>query len=207
VTGHFYLLACPLLIMENPKIPMIYHEILHSLCTLHVSYKSLAVHSSAMLYASDLYGIEEEIIFPSSNDNEEYDDEDILLEIKPCILFGTELFPHHDDIFLQTMCDFVPSSMQMTNQKHVLCLDDFSDGEPLPVIARKPTVEKPAIGEQALCRSSRFSTGLLFDVSHSNCRYNQPIGHVFFNRDALVTINTIQDLEDREFPDAPYPLC
>ncbi len=56
--------------------------------------------SFAKPYAPDLHDIEEEIIF-SSNGNEANDDEDILLAIEPCIHFGTQMFPHHDGIFLQ----------------------------------------------------------------------------------------------------------
>jgi len=117
------------------------------------------------------------------------------------------LFPHHDDTFLQALYDFVPSSMEATHQMHALCLDDICGGEPLHMIARKPTVKMPAIGEQELCECPTNSTGLLTDVSHSSSKCNRPIGHVPFTKDDLVTatITAFQYLEDREFPDAPYP--
>jgi len=178
-----------------------YYESLQSQCTLPVSYMAPTACTFAKPYASYLHGIEEEIMFSSSSDKEEYDDEDILLAIEPCIPFAMQLFPHHDDIFLQALYDLVPSSMEMTHRTHVLCPGDFSDGEPSPVIATKPTVKKPALGEQELCRSPKNSTGLLSDVSHSSSKYYQPIG------DVLVTVTTTAfwDLEDGDFPNAPYP--
>jgi len=103
------------LLSQDSQDKNAYGDFLHSPCTLPVSCKSHASHSSfAKLYDSDLHGIEEEIIFPSSDDNEGYDDEDILLEIEPCITFATELFPHHDGTFLQALCEHVPSSLEMT---------------------------------------------------------------------------------------------
>jgi len=178
-----------------------YYESLQSQFTLPVSYMAPTACTFAKPYASYLRGIEEEIMFSSSSDKEEYDDEDILLAIEPCIPFAMQLFPHHDDIFLQALYDLVPSSMEMTHRTHVLCPGDFSDGEPSPVIATKPTVKKPALGEQELCRSPKNSTGLLSDVSHSSSKYYQPIG------DVLVTVTTTAfwDLEDGDFPNAPYP--
>jgi len=56
-----------------------YHELLHSQCTIPVSYMSPAACTFVRPYASDLHDIEEEIMFSSSDDNKEYDDEDILL--------------------------------------------------------------------------------------------------------------------------------
>jgi len=44
-------------------------------------------------YASDPPGIEEEIIFSTFDENEEDDNEEVLLEIEPCIPFATQLFP------------------------------------------------------------------------------------------------------------------
>jgi len=192
---------------RNSQEYHVYLELLHSQCTTPVSYMSPTACTYAMPYASDLHDIEEEIMFSSSDDNEEYNDEDVLLEIEPCIPFAMQMFPHHDDIFLQALYDLVPSSMEMTQEMHVLFPGDFSDGEPLSMIARKPTGEKPAIGEQDLCGCPKNSSGLLTDVSHLSSKCNRPIGHVFFTKDALVTatITAFQDLEDREFLDAPYP--
>jgi len=75
--------------------------------THSVSYMSPVVHSFSKSYASDLYAIEEENMLSSPDDNEEYDDEDILLEIEPCIPFAKQMFPHQNDIFLQALCEFV----------------------------------------------------------------------------------------------------
>jgi len=155
-----------------------YHELLCSQRTLPVSCESLDVHLFAMPYASDLLGIEEEIIFSTFDENEEDDNEEVLLEIEPCIPFSAQLFHHHDGIFLQTLCELELSSMEMIHQKHILCLDDFSYGEPSTVIAG----EEPAIGEQDLSGTPMDSTGLLPDVYHSS-RYNQSKGHMFFTKD------------------------
>ncbi len=165
-------------------------------------YLSPVAHPFAKPCASDHNGIEKEIIFFSSDDNEEYDDKDILLEMEPCMPFSTQMFPHHDGIFLQALCELEPSSMEMIHQKHILCLDDFSYGEPSTVISG----EKPAISEQDLSGSLKDSTGLLPNVYHSS-RYNQSKGHVFLTKDALVTVCTtsFQDPEDREFLVGPYP--
>jgi len=205
--GDGTLLSTTLATNRNSQEYCVYLELLHSQCSTPVSYMSPTACTYATPYASDLSDIEEEIRFSSSDDNEEYDDKDILLEIEACIPFATQLFPHHDDTFLQALYDFVPSSMEATHQMHVLCLDDICDGEPLCMIARKPTVKKPAIGEQELCECPTNSTGLLTDISHSSSKCNWPIGHVPFTKDALVTVTTtvFQDLEDREFLDAPYP--
>jgi len=124
-----------------------YHELLCSQCTLPVSCKSPDVHPFTKPYASDLHGIEEEIIFSSSDDNEERDDEDTLLEFEPCIPFATQLFPHHDSIFLQALHELEPSSMEMIHQKCMLCHDDFSDGELSLVITGEPTIGELNVGE------------------------------------------------------------
>ncbi len=59
-----------------------------------------------------------------------------------------QMFPHHDDNFLQALCEHVPSSLEMTTQKHVpCCLDDSSDGEPSHIISRQSAVEEPATSE------------------------------------------------------------
>jgi len=137
-----------------------------------------------------------------------YDDEDILLKIGPCIPFATQMFPHHGGIFLQALCELEPSSMEMNNQKHILCLNDFSDGELSTVNAgEKNAGEKPATGE---CGSPKNS-GFLPDASHSHSRYNQLNSMCSLpwmpTMDALVAVytTTFQDAKDRDFLNPLYP--
>jgi len=93
-----------------------------------------------------LEDFEEEITFYFSDGNREDDDEDVLMEIEPCTPFGMQLFPHHDDVFPQAPCEVVPTSREMMHHKHA-CHDDFSDGEPSPVITGEPIIGEPMIGE------------------------------------------------------------
>jgi len=82
--------------------------------------------------------IEEEIIFYHADDDGEYDDEDVPMEIELCMSFGTHLFPHHDDSYSQQyLREIVPSSREVI----------LIDGEPLSVTTEEPYVEKSAIGE------------------------------------------------------------
>ena len=60
-----------------------------------------------------LEDLEEEITFYFSDGNGEDDDEDVLMEIKPCTPFGTQLFSHHDDAFPQAPSEVVPASTEM----------------------------------------------------------------------------------------------
>jgi len=76
--------------------------------------------------------------------------------------------------FCKSLCELDPSSMEMVQQKCILCIDDFSYGEPSAVIAG----EKPAIGEQDLSGSPKNFTGLLPDVSNSHSKYSWPNCHV-----------------------------
>jgi len=90
-----------------------------------------------------LEDLEEEITFYYSDGDRDDDDEDTLMVIEPCAPFGTQLFPHHDDIFPQAPCDVVPTSKETMHHQQVPYHGDFSDGEPLPVI----TVGELTVGE------------------------------------------------------------
>jgi len=116
--------------------------------------------------------IEEEIVFSPSGNNEEYNDEDIRLQIELCIPFGTRMFPHHEDTFLQALCELVLSPIEMTCQKHVPhYLDDFGDGELSPVIPKEPTAVEHAIGEPALFGCPKSTTGCSTNTMHSTSMY------------------------------------
>ncbi len=187
----------------NSKAYHDYHELLHSQCTLLIS---SAACPFAKPCAPDLHDIEEKIVFSSSDDNKEYDDEDILLEIEACILFAMQLFPHHDDIFLQALYDFVPSSIEMTHQMQALCLDDFCDGAPLSVIEKSPLSRSLLLVNKSCVNIPRILLDccLMYPILVAS---NGPISHVFCTKDSLVTatITAFQDPEDRVFPDALYP--
>ncbi len=120
---------------------------------------SPAACSLSKQYAPDLNDIEEEIIFSSTDGNEAYDDEDILLAFEPCIHFGTQMFPHYDD---SCLCEFVPSSRMMC----------FSDGEPLLATTKEPYVGKSVVGEPDCFRGPKGPTtgpaGFNLDTSSMN---------------------------------------
>jgi len=85
-----------------------------------------------------LEDIEEEIIFYHADDDGEYDDEDVPMEIELCMPFGTQLFPHHNDSGSQQyLCEVVPSSREVI----------FTDGEPLPATTKEHYVGDSTIGK------------------------------------------------------------
>ena len=67
------------------------------------------------------------------------------MEIEPCTPFGTHLFSHHDDAFPQAPSEVVLASKEMMHHEQA-CHDDFSDGEPSPVITGEPTIGESTIG-------------------------------------------------------------
>jgi len=197
VTAQFYLQTWHLLGMETPKITMITMSyctarapsqsptchLLHALLQSHMHLASMLLRKKwYLLHLMTMKSMMMRISCWRSN---------------PAYPLLCKCFP------IMMMLFFKLSELMslMTHQMHVLCHDDFNDGEPLPMIARKPTVKKPAIGNQDLYWNPKNSTGLIPDVSHSSSRYNQQIG------DALVAVptTTFQHLEDREIPDAPNP--
>jgi len=99
--------------------------------------------------------IGEEIIFYHADDDGEYDDEDVPMEIELCMPFGTHLFPHHDDSYSQQyLREIVPSSREVI----------FIDGEPLPVTTEEPYVEKSAIGEPTCFGDPKSTTSSASDT-------------------------------------------
>jgi len=150
--GNMHPLACidekplpPLGVLTTLKSLMCYHY-----GNLHSSPFSFPVPNEMLPQCSlvnshvSMEDFEEEITFYFSDGNREDDDEDVLMEIEPCTPFGIQLFPHHDDVFPQAPCEVVPTS------REIACHNDFSDGEPSPVITGEPTIWEPMIGEPTI---------------------------------------------------------
>jgi len=120
--------------------------LLSSQLSSQVTNKLLSQYPLENSRVSILDNFEEEITFYCSDGNREDDDEDVLMEIKPCTPFGSLLFPHHDDVFPQAPCEAVPTSRETMHHKHA-CHDVFIDKEHSPAITMGPTVGEPTIGE------------------------------------------------------------
>jgi len=72
-------------------LQLVQHSISKTLLTQHCLVNS---------YISMQEEFVEELTFHCSDANREYDNKDVLIDIKPCMMpFGTQLFPHHDNGF------------------------------------------------------------------------------------------------------------
>jgi len=193
-----------------------YGNFLRGQFSFPVPNKLLSQHALVNSHVSMLDDFEEEITFYCSDGNREEKDDDVLMEIKPCTPFGTQLFPHHDDISPQAPCEVVPASKEMMHHKQAHH-DDFSGGEPSPVITREPTIraltvdmftaEEPVASETDAFQYPKRTTGFLSTLPHSN-RYNWSVLlHKLLTKDALVTmcVNAFQILEDKGSLDALHP--